>query len=81
MLVIDDIGDVYPCEVLDKKIGSLRDINYSFNHIFNSKVYKETIDYINNKRCNCPWICGIKNSIVSNPFQIINFKPNKSSQC
>jgi len=81
MLVIDDIGDVYPCEVLDRKIGSLRDINYNFNHIFESKIYKETIDYINRKKCVCPWICSIKNSIISNPLQIINFKSNKSSQC
>jgi len=81
MLVIDDIGDVYPCEVLDKKMGSLRGNNYDFNNIYDSKDSLVIRNYINNKRCNCPWICGIKNSIVSNPLQIINFNSDKSSQC
>nr|AQS32443.1 hypothetical protein [uncultured archaeon] len=76
IIVIDDIGDVYPCEILNKKIGSLRKVDYNNKRVFNSKNCKNILNFINNKKCVCPWTCSIQNSLVVNPFQIAGFKLN-----
>ena len=43
LLVVDDIGDVWPCEILKDKFGNLRDHDFDINKLLentSSKVGK-----------------------------------------
>jgi radical SAM protein with 4Fe4S-binding SPASM domain len=63
--VIDEVGNVYPCEML-QKIGNLRENNYNFKEIWLSDNAKKIRDDIRNKKCFCTHECFISNSILSN---------------
>jgi len=64
MAVIDDIGNVFPCEILGKKIGDLRKHNYNFKMMWNSYNAREIRQFIKDKRCHCTFECAIQNSIA-----------------
>lgn len=64
---IDSWGNVHPCTVYDRKIGSLRDVDYDLSKIWNSpeaeKVQKEIWDY----QCPQCWTpCEAYQSIMGN---------------
>ena len=66
MIVIDSFGNVFPCEMLDKKLGNLRDYNYDLKKILILDSTKEVLRYIKDRKCNCTWECAIQDSIVYN---------------
>jgi MoaA/NifB/PqqE/SkfB family radical SAM enzyme len=70
--VIDEIGNVYPCELLNRPIGNLRNENYNFQNIWNCKKMEETRKWIRRNRCICTHECMIPVNILFNPRNIIN---------
>ncbi len=67
---IDSWGNVFPCTIYDRKIGSLRDVDYDLEKIWSStgalEVQKEIWDY------NCPqcWTpCEAYQTIMGNFFR------------
>lgn len=64
--VIFNNGDVYPCELLDKKIGSLRESNYDFKKIWLSKNAKNICDHIKKNKCFCTHELFLANNILFN---------------
>ncbi len=66
MIVIDSFGNVFPCEMLDKKLGNLRDYDYDLKKILILDSTKEVLKYIKDRKCNCTWECAIQDSIVYN---------------
>jgi len=59
-------GDVYPCEILDTKIGNLRDYNMNFMKLWNSKKNKTCRKFIKKSKCNCTFECAWSINILSN---------------
>ena len=49
-------GDIWACCTLgyEKSMGNLRDYNYDFSQLWNSRQAKEVRQYIKNKNCFCP---------------------------
>ncbi|MCK5580443.1 MAG: radical SAM protein [Candidatus Omnitrophica bacterium] len=69
-ITIDDIGDVFACEMLeDKKLGSLRDFDYDINELLYTDKAKEVIRFIKRKECHCTWECAINMSWIFDPLQ------------
>lgn len=66
MIVIKENGDVFPCEILDRKIGNLKDFNYKISKLLKSKKAEEIRGFIK-KDCFCSWGCATQNNIVFNP--------------
>ena len=64
--VINSKGDVYPCEILDKKIGNLRDYNYNFINLWNSKENCKIKKYIIESKCRCTYECAWTFNILGN---------------
>ncbi|MFH1234277.1 MAG: radical SAM protein [Candidatus Diapherotrites archaeon] len=64
---INEVGEVFPCEMLFEKIGSLRESGYDTGKILKSEKAKAAIAKIKSKRCNCTFECAIANSIVYSP--------------
>lgn len=57
--VIDASGDVRLCELLPA-VGNLRDVDYDFYAVWNSKAAAELKRKIRNTRCSCTHVCFIK---------------------
>lgn len=64
--VIYPDGKVYPCEVLDKPIGSLRDFDYNFLKLWRSNKALETKKWIKKTKCNCSYECAWSFNILGN---------------
>ena len=65
--VLKSNGDVYPCEILNKKIGNIKDYKYDFKKLWFTSIAKETRNWIKSSKCNCHWECIYSYNLVSNP--------------
>jgi radical SAM protein with 4Fe4S-binding SPASM domain len=65
--VITATGDVYPCEVLNKSLGNLRDYNYDLKKLWQDKAAEETREFISKTNCHCEYECAMSVNILSNP--------------
>jgi radical SAM protein with 4Fe4S-binding SPASM domain len=63
---IDPYGNLYPCIMLNHKIGSLR--KDSLRTLLMSGKAKKIREFIRNGRCSCWTDCEAVNSLYSNPF-------------
>ncbi len=59
-------GDVVPCELLNQKLGNVRDVNYNFRTIWYSKEAKEIRRQIRKTKCFCTYECFLTNNILFN---------------
>jgi len=65
--VIYNNGDVFPCESLNKKIGSLRKNNYDFKKLWFNKKANEIRKHIRESKCFCRHECNLPLNIFFNP--------------
>lgn len=65
--VIQSNGTVYPCEVLDKPLGNLKDYNFDFLKLWHDTTATQTKKWIKDTKCNCSWECAWTYNILSNP--------------
>lgn len=63
--VITEEGDVFPCEMLDRKMGSLRAVDMDFEKIIESDAAKEIIEYISKRECLCTYECAMTASLAA----------------
>ena len=45
LLVVDDIGDVWPCEILKDKFGNLRDHEFNINRLLEKHEAKNLVKF------------------------------------
>lgn len=64
--VLYENGDVFPCEILNKKIGNLREANYDFRELWKSGKAKEVRSFIKDTKCFCTHECFLRTSILLN---------------
>ena len=64
--IIHSNGDVYPCEILDKKIGSLREFDFDFMKLWQSQISGDIRDFIRDTKCNCTYECAWSFNILAN---------------
>lgn len=62
MVVVDNMGNVLPCEMIKYSYGNLRDCDYNIRNILPKKL-----------ECSipCTWECAIRTSIIYNPKEWI----------
>lgn len=68
--VLSETGDLYPCEMLDKKIGNIRDAGYDFKKLWNSAQAEIIRHYIRKSKCRCTYECAISSNILFNVRQL-----------
>jgi len=71
--VIQTEGDVYPCEMLDTKMGNLRENGYDFPAIWGSPEAREIRKQIRETKCFCIHQCFLSNNILFNPWEMPKF--------
>ncbi len=66
--VIDEKGDVFPCEPLWQSVGNLRDHDYDMRAILTGEAYEAfRSERLCNGSCNCTWGVAASASIASRP--------------
>ncbi len=65
--ILTEEGDVYPCELLDMKIGNLRQVGYDFKKLWSSQKADETRRFIRESKCFCTHECNTSINLLFNP--------------
>jgi radical SAM protein with 4Fe4S-binding SPASM domain len=60
-------GSVYPCELLNKSFGNLRDYNYNFNLLWNSQKADSIRNWIQDNDCLCTHECNLSANFLIQP--------------
>lgn len=66
-LVLNESGDVFPCEILEKSLGNVRDHGYSIESVMRSEEAQRVRDFIRGGRCYCTHECYFMTNILFNP--------------
>ncbi len=70
VLVISERGDIAPCELLGKKLGSIRTDGMDIKSILHSGIARKVLKTIDSGACSCTWECAIMNNIIFTPRAI-----------
>ena len=65
--VVRSNGEVYPCELIHRPIGNVREYNYNFKKLWLSEAAREIRKEIKENKCFCTHECFITNNILFNP--------------
>jgi len=65
--VIKSNGDVFPCEILDKCLGNIKEYDLDFMKLWNNEKSIKTRKWIKDTKCNCHWECIYTYNLISNP--------------
>tara|TARA_X000000368_G_C22988462_1_gene693228 strand:+ start:216 stop:1292 length:1077 start_codon:yes stop_codon:yes gene_type:complete len=66
IVVISETGDVFPCEILGKKMGNIKSNDYDVKKVLKSSESNELIKWIKDSKCKCTFECATAASIVWN---------------
>ncbi len=64
--VMYENGDIFPCELLNIKIGNMRDFNYDFKKLWYSIKAKKIRKYIKKTKCFCIHECNLRTNTLFN---------------
>lgn len=67
--VLYETGDVYPCEMLPKRMGNIREYGYDFNRLWFSEIADSVRRYVNAAKCSCTYECVLTPNLLFNPRQ------------
>ena len=66
-IVIEETGEVFPCELLHKGMGNLSDFDYRVDKLLEGKGAKNVIEFIEAGGCFCTHECYMMTNILFNP--------------
>ncbi len=69
LLVISETGDVHPCEILDRPMGNLREVEFDLRRLMARAENDALRDWIKSSRCKCSFECALSANVVWNPSQ------------
>ena len=64
--IIGAEGTIYPCEILDKPLGNIRDFNYDFLSLWHNKKTQSVKKWIKKSNCHCTYDCAWSLNILGN---------------
>ena len=67
VVVVNETGQVFPCEPLWHSVGELRDNNYDIGQILNSSQMKNFHKEIIKDRCTCHWGLPMSDALIYEP--------------
>jgi len=66
--VMNEVGDIFPCEILSDKMGNVREAGYDFRKVFFSEQADQVRAKINRTQCYCSHECYFVTNILFNPL-------------
>lgn len=76
--VMTETGDLYPCEILDEKIGNIKDTDYDFKKLWHSTQAAKLRSFIKDTKCYCTYECAITTNILFNMAQLTRMFTRKA---
>lgn len=71
ILVLDEKGDVHPCEPLWESIGNVREHDYDVGRILRGPRYQGFRDaHLGPGKCNCTWSCAMHSYVSVRPAML-----------
>ena len=67
IMIIREYGDVFPCELNDRRIGNLRDVDFDWRSLMRGRERRETLRWIRRSGCWCTTECNAVTDCVFNP--------------
>ncbi len=61
--VIGETGEVYPCEILDRPLGNLRDVDLEFMRLWRGEAARECRRWIHSSGCFCTFETGVRTTL------------------
>jgi len=74
--VLSENGDFFPCELLNKKVGNIRDVDFNFSKLWFSNQAHDIRRFIKNTNCFCTFECAISTNILFNIKQLVKMFVN-----
>jgi radical SAM protein with 4Fe4S-binding SPASM domain len=69
IIVLDEVGNVYPCEPLWQSVGNLRDVDYDIKKIlYSDKMEEFKKAHWGKGKCHCTWGCVALGKVIHNPI-------------
>ncbi len=65
--VLTEEGNVYPCEILPRSLGNVRDYDGNIRKLLQSREAREVVDFIRDGKCYCTHECYFMTNILFNP--------------
>lgn len=72
LAIMREDGDIYPCEMLDEKMGNVKDFDFSFKKLWFSGKAEEIRSKIKKQRCFCTYECAMTLNTLFN-FRHLSF--------
>lgn len=66
--VMNEEGDIFPCEILPDRMGNIREAGYDFRRVFRSERADQVRARISNTKCYCSHECYFVTNILFNPM-------------
>lgn len=67
IIIVNETGEVFPCEQLWHSVGNLRANSYDLNGIINSEKMRMSCATIIREKCTCHWGLALSNAILYEP--------------
>ena len=67
IMIIREYGDVFPCELIDRSLGNLRDVDFDWRRLMRGRERRETLRWIRESGCWCTTECNAVTDSVFNP--------------
>lgn len=68
VVVLDERGEVFPCEVIWSSVGNVRTSGYSIGSVLKGPEYHAFRDeYLGATKCNCTWSCAAMTAVSVTP--------------
>ena len=66
LLILGETGEVYPCEILDRGMGNIRDYDYDIKALVAEQANRELQDWIVTSKCKCSFECALASNVIWN---------------
>ena len=68
LVVLDERGEVFPCETIWESVGNLREHEYQMGKILAGPTYEAfRKKYLGPSACNCTWSCAAMTAVSVTP--------------
>ena len=64
LLIIGETGNVYPCEILNRSMGNIRDYNFSVKNLLAEPENKKLLKWIEISKCKCSFECALAANVL-----------------
>lgn len=64
MIVVNERAEVLPCEILNKRLGTLKEHDYNIKRLLEAPQAVDLVKWIRKTKCHCTFECALATSII-----------------